>query len=71
VKTPWGEADLQGIWMEKTDTPLQRPAKYADQEFFTEMQRAELDQVRAALAGKDKRAERGTDLDVGGSYCSF
>jgi hypothetical protein len=71
LKTPWGEADLQGIWMEKTDTPLQRPAKYADQEFFTEMQRAELDQVRAALAGKDKRAERGTDLDVGGSYCSF
>jgi hypothetical protein len=68
LKTPWGEPDLQGIWTDESDTPLQRPAKYADQEFFTEAQRVELDEVRAALAGKDKRAERGTDLDVGGSY---
>src|SRR5207249_2616455 len=39
-----------------------------NQEFFTETQRAELDLQRAALAGKDKRAERGTELDVSGSY---
>ncbi len=68
LKTPWGEPDLQGIWMEETDTPLQRPARFADQEFFTPAQRAELDMERAALAGKDRRAERGTELDVGGSY---
>jgi hypothetical protein len=68
LKTPWGEPDLQGIWTDETDTPLQRPAKYADQEFFTEAQRAELDVQRAALGGKDKRAERGTELDVTGSY---
>jgi len=68
LKTPWGEPDLQGIWMEETDTPLQRPAKYVDQEFFTAAQRAELDIQRATLAGKDRRAERGTELDVGGSY---
>jgi len=67
-KTPWGEPDLQGIWMEETDTPLQRPAKFADQEFFTPAQRAELDAERTALEGKDQRAERGTELDVGGSY---
>jgi len=66
--TPWGEPDLQGIWMDETDTPLQRPAKYAAQEFFTGTQRAELDAQRAALAGKDKRRERGTELDVTGSY---
>jgi hypothetical protein len=29
LKTPWREPDLQGIWTEETDTPLQRPAKYA------------------------------------------
>ena len=29
LKTPWGEPDLQGIWTDETDTPLQRPAKYA------------------------------------------
>jgi len=66
--TPWGEPDLQGIWMDETDTPLQRPAKYATQEFFTEAQRAELDAQRAALGGKDNRRERGTELDVTGSY---
>jgi hypothetical protein len=44
LKTAWGEPDLQGIWTDEFDTPLQRPAKYADQEFFTEAQRAQLDQ---------------------------
>jgi hypothetical protein len=43
LKTPWAEPDLQGIWTNEFDMPLQRPAKYADQEFFTEAQRAELD----------------------------
>ncbi|HWZ55650.1 MAG TPA: hypothetical protein VNZ63_06240, partial [Verrucomicrobiae bacterium] len=60
LKTPWGEPDLQGIWMDESDTPLQRPAKYANQEFFSEAQRAELDKERAALLGRDKRVERGT-----------
>ncbi len=68
LKTPWGEPDLQGIWMEETDTPLERPVRYADKEFFTAAERAELDAQRAALEGKDQRAERGTELDVGGSY---
>ncbi len=68
LKTPWGEPDLQGIWMDESDTPLQRPAKYASQEFFTEAQRAELDKERAALLGRDKRVERGTELDVAGAY---
>src|SRR5258708_14674884 len=35
LKTPWGEPDLQGIWTDETDTPLQRSAKYPNQEFFT------------------------------------
>ena len=68
LTTPWGDPDLQGIWLGETDTPLQRPAKYAGQEFFTDAQRAELDAQRAALGGKDNRKERGTELDVTGSY---
>jgi hypothetical protein len=67
-KTAWGEPDLQGIWTDESDTPLQRPAKWADQEFFTEAQRQELDRARSQLGGKDNRAERGTELDVTGSY---
>src|SRR5207302_724596 len=26
LKTPWGEPDLQGIWTDEYQTPLQRPA---------------------------------------------
>jgi len=69
-KTPWGEPDLQGIWTDEADTPLQRPAKYANQEFFTAAQRQELDRERAALLRRDKRVERGTEVDVAGAYNS-
>jgi hypothetical protein len=70
LKTPWGEPDLQGIWTDETDTPLQRPAKYASQEFFAAAQRAELDEVRSAMLGRDRRGERGTERDVSGAYNS-
>src|ERR1700674_4471182 len=67
-KTPWGEPDLQGIWTDESDTPLQRPAKYANQEFFTEVQREELDKERSELLGGNKREERGSESDVAGAY---
>src|SRR5215467_9602495 len=47
-KTSWGEPDLQGIRTDEFDTALQRPAQLANQEFFTEAQRAELDKTRSA-----------------------
>jgi hypothetical protein len=68
LKTPWGEPDLQGIWTDEFDTPLQRPAKFANQEFFTAAQRDELDKQRAVLFGSDPRQERGSAVDVGGAY---
>src|SRR5262245_14662675 len=68
LKTPWGEPDLQGIWTDETDVPLQRAARYGNQEFFTEAQRAELDRQRSASIGRDQRAERGTEADVAGAY---
>jgi hypothetical protein len=68
LKTPWGEPDLQGIWTDETDTPLQRSPRYASQEFFTEAQRTELDKERSALLRRDRRVERGTELDVAGAY---
>jgi hypothetical protein len=68
LKTPWGGPDLQGIWTDETATPLQRSAKYASQEFFTEAQRADLDKERSALLGREKRVARGTELDVAGAY---
>ena len=70
IKTSWGEPDLQGIWTDETATPLQRPAKYANQEFFTEAQRKELDQQRSTFLQRDNRSERGTERDVSGAYNS-
>src|SRR6201997_1090715 len=74
LKTPWGDPDLQGIWTDETDTPLQRPAKYAGQEFFTPAQRAELDAARTAvLVNADNAAARsgkGSERDVAGAYNS-
>src|SRR3984893_12027058 len=63
LKTAWGEPDLQGIWTDEFDTPLQRPAKYANQEFFTEAQRAELDQVRSGILNR-----RATERDANNGY---
>jgi hypothetical protein len=69
LKTSWGEPDLQGIWdTTPVQIPLQRPAKYKDQEFFTEAQIAELDKIRAAMPGNETRSVRGTEQDVAGAY---
>src|SRR5438094_7890154 len=67
LKTPWGEPDLQGIWTDEYQTPLQRPAKYAGKEFFTDEERTALDEKRAAVELRP-RAERGTERDVAGAY---
>jgi len=68
LKTAWGEPDLQGIWTVEYDTPLQRSPRFADQEFFTEAQRAEFDRVRSQERGRDMRPERGSEADVAGAY---
>jgi len=68
LKTPWGEPDLQGIWTDEFDTSLQRPAEYANQEFFTQAQREDMDKQRRSHFGSDPRQERGTAIDVGGAY---
>jgi hypothetical protein len=68
LTTPWGEPDLQGIWTDETDTPLQRSPKFANQEFFTEAQRAELDRQRGAMLGRERRDEGGSLADVAGAY---
>src|SRR5215831_9198853 len=68
LKTSWGEPDLQGIWTNETTTPLQRPSRFANQEFFTDAQRAELDRARAGGLGRDRRDARGSEVDVAGAY---
>src|SRR5262252_4551766 len=67
LKTAWGEPDLQGIWTDEYQTPLQRPAKFAGKESFTDEERAALDAERAAIELRP-RGERGSERDVAGAY---
>ena len=66
--TAWGEPDLQGIWTDQYTTPLERPARFADQDVFTDDERAALDQQRAVHPRRDAREGVGTDRDVRGAY---
>ena len=69
--TPWGEPDLQGIWFRDVDIPLQRPAKYANQESFTDEERAELNRRISDIVSRDtteSRRARGTEGDVNDEF---
>ena len=68
LKTPWGDPNLQGLWTDETDTPLQRAPRFGTQEFFTDTQREDMDRQRANMQGREQRAERGTLADVAGAY---
>jgi hypothetical protein len=67
-RTPWGDPDLQGIWTDPYQTPLQRPAQFAGKEVFTDQERAALDNQRSGLLRRDQRVERGSERDVAGAY---
>ena len=68
IRTPWGEPDLQGIWTTEVDTPFERPERFGDREFLTPEEQAELDERRSRLISRNRRVERGTELDVAGAY---
>jgi hypothetical protein len=71
LKTPWGEPDLQGIWTREVDIPLERPAKYANQESFSDAERRELDQQISDIIKRDsteERRARGTERDVNSEF---
>ena len=69
ARTPWGEPDLQGIWTDIYQTPLQRSARYAGKEFFTDAERAALDKQRSTIELRP-RQQAGTERDVAGAYNS-
>ena len=70
-RTPWGEPDLQGIWSRAVDVPLERPAKYANQELLTDAERTELDRQISDIVRRDStegRRARGTERDVNSEF---
>jgi hypothetical protein len=50
-KTEYGQPDLQGVWNFSSNTPMQRPKKYGNQEFLTR------EQVEEAIAAQQARAD--------------
>ena len=66
--TAWGEPDLQGIWTDPYQAPLERPARFAGRELLTEAERAEIDERRGAQRGRDRRGQVGSERDVAGAY---
>jgi hypothetical protein len=68
MTTPWGDPNLQGIWTDVYQTPLQRPAKYAGRELLTEEEVAALDKQRSAILRRDHREPQGSERDVSGAY---
>jgi hypothetical protein len=67
-KTPWGHPDLQGIWLDEFQTPLERSAEFADREFLTDAERQAQDDQRSGAIGRNRRVERGSQQDVAGAY---
>src|SRR5690349_14260014 len=46
TRTPDGQPDLQGYWTNATFTPLERPAEFAEKEFFTPEEAAAFEKQR-------------------------
>jgi hypothetical protein len=74
-RTPDGHPDLQGLWTNSTETPLERPKGLGAQEFYTDAELADLmkkDQDRVALNKEEGRpTEPGTAADVHYDYTQY
>ena len=42
-RTPWGDPDLQGVWTNRTTTPLERPAELGERAVLSDEERAAFD----------------------------
>lgn len=75
-RTPSGHPDLQGIWTNATQTPLQRPARFGDQRAMTgqqaiaAQQQAQQREVRAD-APSDPDRPPPTDGNTAAAYNTF
>jgi hypothetical protein len=69
-RTPDGQPDLQGVWINSTLTPLERPAEFAGKEFLTEQEAADYMKRLLQQVNTDRR-DGGAQVDVGRSYNEF
>src|SRR4029077_18861218 len=62
ARTPDGHPDFQGIWANKTVTPLQRPKQWEGKERLTDAEIADLQQIAAKITENDGDAQFGDGL---------
>ncbi|MDH3420260.1 MAG: hypothetical protein OEM78_12380, partial [Gammaproteobacteria bacterium] len=70
-RTPWGDPDLQGIWSNPYETPLERPERFGTRAFLTDEEVAEAERSLAERydqPGRDSREGTGTERDVARAY---
>ncbi len=59
-RNEWGQPDLRGVWNFSSNTPLERPAKYAEQEFLTDDDVARIrEEALADIASSDGNSSQG------------
>ena len=66
--TAWGYPDLEGIWVDVYDTPLERAPELGDREFATAEERVARDEARRTAPGRNRRGPPGSPQDVSGAY---
>lgn len=59
-RTPDGKPDLQGIWSNATQTPLERPERYGDRQAMTESEAVEM---QDGAASRTERSNAPSDPD--------
>ena len=81
LRTGWGDPALHGIWDFRSITPLQRPEQYADREYLTaeeaaNLEQATIDRELELLRRPARRTRAGASVDRGedgalGAYNDF
>jgi hypothetical protein len=69
-RTSWGEPDLQGIWANRTVTPLERPKAFAGKEVLTDSEVAQVEKRSFENTDRDRRGGR-AETDVARAYNDF
>ena len=67
-RTSWGDPDLQGIWDQRTITPLERPEAFANKEFLTDEDVAGYEQRAAERPDGRRPDDRRTGPSVHAPY---
>ncbi len=59
-RNEWGQPDLRGVWNFSSNTPLERPARYAEQEYLTDDDVARIrEEAQAEIASSDGNSSQG------------